>query len=104
MYPTLALIALDTLPFQASSVSCERLFSASKRVADDCCASLGATQFGELQIMKFAWRNNISDLSVWNSKLVEEVDMDEYCELLDTDNHGAESERTGVPTFEDFND
>jgi hypothetical protein len=37
-------------------------------------------------------------------KLVKEVDMDEYCELLDTDNHAAESERTGGATFEDFDD
>jgi hypothetical protein len=35
--------------------------------------------------MKFAWRNNIPDLAAWNSG-VEEVDLDEFCELLWADN------------------
>jgi len=33
-------------------------------------------------MMKFAWRNNISDLATWNSAQVEEVDeMKEYGRL-----------------------
>lgn len=47
-------IALDVLPCQASSVPCERLFSASKQTAENCRASLGAKRFEELQVMKFA--------------------------------------------------
>jgi hypothetical protein len=35
--------------------------------------------------MKFAWRKNISDLATWNSAQVEEVDLDEYRELLEAD-------------------
>jgi hypothetical protein len=36
--------------------------------------------------MKFAWRNNIPDLAAWNSGFVEEVDLDEFRELLWADN------------------
>ena len=36
--------------------------------------------------MKFAWHNNIPDLVAWNSGFVEEVDLDEFCELLWADN------------------
>ena len=36
--------------------------------------------------MKFAWRNNITDLAAWNSGLVEEVDLAEFEALLDADN------------------
>jgi len=34
VYPTLAWIAINVLPAQTSSISCERLFSSSKLVAD----------------------------------------------------------------------
>lgn len=36
--------------------------------------------------MKFAWRNNITDLAAWNFGLVEEVDLAEFEALLDADN------------------
>jgi hypothetical protein len=86
-YPTLGRIALDILPIPASSVPCERLFSAAKEVADDRRARLGPMKFEELQVMKFAWRNNIPDLATWNSAFVEEVDqLDEFRGLLDCDN------------------
>jgi hypothetical protein len=35
--------------------------------------------------MKFAWRNNIVDLAAWNSGQIEEVDLDEYSEMLEAD-------------------
>jgi hypothetical protein len=41
-YPTLRRIALDFLPCQASSVACERLFSAGGEVATKRRAQLGA--------------------------------------------------------------
>lgn len=85
VYPTLARIALDVLPAQASSVPCERLFSSSKQVADDRRARLGAKRFEELQLMKFAWRQNITDLVAWNSGIVEEVDLDLYQDMLMAD-------------------
>ena len=87
----LAHIALDVLPCQASSVPCERLFSASKQTADVHCSSLGTKRFEELQIMKFAWRQNIVDLAAWNLAEAEElVDLDEYSELLKGDEQAAE--------------
>jgi len=54
LFPTLMQIALDILPFQALSVPCECLFSASKQTTDLCQSSLGAKHFEELQMMNFA--------------------------------------------------
>ena len=87
LYPTLHRIVLDYLPCQASSVPCERLFSAGGEVATKQRAQLGAAQFEELQMMKFAWRNNIRDLAAWNSAQVEEIDneMREYKDMLVAD-------------------
>ena len=107
LYPTLGHIALDILPIPASSVPCERLFSAAKEIADDRRARLGPKKFEELQVMKFAWRNNIPDLATWNSAFVEEVDdleLDEFRGLLDCDDwqnkfNGLEHEG---PFDEDF--
>jgi hypothetical protein len=90
LYPTLARIALDILPLQASSVPCERLFSASKQTADDRRARLGAERFEELQIMKFAWRNTVPDLAAWNSAHVEHVNAEEFGVLLHADEMNAE--------------
>jgi hypothetical protein len=78
-------MALDYLPCPASSVPCEHLFSTSKEIADDRRSRLGAKKFEELQIMKFAWRNNIPNLAAWNSVEVEEIDGDEYQEMLAAD-------------------
>jgi hypothetical protein len=35
--------------------------------------------------MKFAWRQNITDLAAWNSGLIEEVDLDLYEDMLAVD-------------------
>jgi hAT family C-terminal dimerisation region len=83
IYPTLGRMALDILPCQASSVPCERLFSASKQVATDRRARLGAERFEELQLMKFAWRNSVVDTAAWNSGEVEQVE--EYKDFLVAD-------------------
>lgn len=66
-YPTLCHIAIDYLACQASSVPCERLFSSGGEVAMKWHAQLGAGRFEELQVLKFAWRNNIGNLTAWNS-------------------------------------
>ena len=33
--------------------------------------------------MKFAWQMKITDVVAWNSRQIDEVDLDEYQELLD---------------------
>ena len=65
-FPTLQRIAIDFLACPASSVPCERLFSGGGEIATRRHAQLGASRFEELQVMKFAWRNNIGDLAASN--------------------------------------
>jgi len=89
LFPTLARIALDILPCQASSVPCERLFSASKQTADLRRSSLGSKRFEELQIMKFAWRKKIVDNAEQNWARVEDVELGEYSEFLEVDETSA---------------
>jgi hypothetical protein len=67
LFPTLARIALDVLPAQASSVPCERMFSGSKQVATDRRACLGSIVFEELVIMKSAWGPDLYDMAAWNA-------------------------------------
>jgi len=90
LFPTLARIALNILPCQASSVPCKHLFSASKQTTDLCQLSLGAKHFEELQIMKFAWRKKIVDNVQQNWARVDEVQLEEYSEYLDADETSAE--------------
>jgi len=75
----------------ASSVSCKQLFSGGGEIATKRCAQLGVAHFKELQVMKFAWRNNIGDLAAWNSSQVEEIDnkFGEYQDLLAADREQA---------------
>jgi hypothetical protein len=96
IYPTLGRMALDFLPCQASSVPCERLFSASKQVASDQRARLGAQKFEEIQLMKFAWRQDVVDIAAWNSSEVEQVDVEEYKDLLAADIEQAGQDNLGV--------
>jgi hypothetical protein len=90
LFPTLARIALDILPCQASSVPCKCLFSASKQTADLCRSSLSAKHFEELQIMKFAWHKKIVNNVEQNWARVEEVQLGEYLEFLEADEISAE--------------
>lgn len=92
LFPTLAQIALDVLPCQASSVPCERLFSASKQTADLRRSSLGAKRFEELQVMKFAWRKDLPDYAAQNWAHVEDMQLEEYIEILDADEISVEWE------------
>jgi hypothetical protein len=83
VYPTLSRIALDVLPAQASSIPCERLFSVGKEIANERRSRLGLKQFEQLQMLKFEWRGSVVDYSVWNSGKVEDVNLDEFTELLE---------------------
>ena len=95
MYPTLRRIAIDYLACQASSVPCEWLFSGGGKVAMKWRAQLGAAWFEELQVLKFAWRNNVGDLATWNSVQVEDIDeMKEYRDLLVADVEQDEWDKT----------
>ncbi|KIM37619.1 hypothetical protein M413DRAFT_39798, partial [Hebeloma cylindrosporum] len=82
LYPTLARIALDVLPSQASSVPCERMFSGTKQIATDRRSCLGPKPFEELTVMKSAWGPGIYDAASWNSAQVEEVGLVEFEEML----------------------
>lgn len=73
---------MDVLASQASSVPCERLFSGSKQTATDRRARLGNARFEELQMMKHSWKLSLIDIAAWNSGQVEEVDMQEFEEML----------------------
>ena len=90
-YPTLRRITIDFLACPASSIPCERLFSGGSEIATRCRAQLGVTRFEELQVMKFAWRNTIGNLTAWNSSQVEEIndEMGEYQDILVADGEQA---------------
>jgi hypothetical protein len=77
IYSTLARIALDILPSQASSVPCEHVFSGSKLTATDRRARLKAETFKQLQGLKRALRNQVINFAELNSGEVEMV-MDEF--------------------------
>ncbi|KAG6824472.1 hypothetical protein H0H87_010387 [Tephrocybe sp. NHM501043] len=85
VYPMLGCMALDVIPYHASSVPCECLFLASKQTADNCCACLGVTTFEQLQIMKFAWRSKTTDIAAINSQHVNEINVEPFQELLGED-------------------
>ena len=85
LYPTLARIALDVLPSQASSVPCERLFSGTKQIAVDRRARLGAAVFEELVVMGSAWGPDIYDMAAWTNSQEEEVDFFDFEDMLAND-------------------
>ena len=86
LYPTLARIALDVLPSQASLVPCEWLFLGSKQIVIDRWACLGSTVFEQLVIMGSAWRPDLYDMAAWTAYQQEEVECFlDYMEMLDED-------------------
>lgn len=72
-FPTLARLAIDILPIQASSVPCERLFSSAKEITTDKRSRLGPVRFEQLQMLKHHWRSGIIDLALWNLGHEEEM-------------------------------
>ena len=85
VFPTLARIALDVLPSQASSVPCERLFSGTKQIAVDRRARLGSAVFEELVVLGSAWRSDLYDMAAWTGSQEEEVDFFDFGEMLAND-------------------
>jgi len=73
------------LPIQASSVPCERLFSAGKEIAVARHAQLGAELFEQLQMLTFAWKETLVNHTAWNSEYMEVFDLDEFKEMLAND-------------------
>ena len=90
-YPTLCHIAINFLAYPTSFIPCEQLFSGGGKITTKHRAQLGVAHFEELQVMKFAWRNNIGDLTAWNSSQVEEIDneLGEYQDMLAADGEQA---------------
>lgn len=62
---------------------------------------MGATRFEELQLMKFAWRRNVTNLAAWNSGLVEEIDSDFYCDMLAVDEAENDLDKNSVEMVQD---
>jgi hypothetical protein len=81
VYPTLAKIALDVLPVQASSVPCKQLFSAGKEIAVDRRAQLGAELFEQLQVLKCYWKKSVDEADL-DTEQVEEIRLEEYRDML----------------------
>ena len=64
---------------------CERLFSATKQIATDCRARLGAGMFEKLAIMRSAWGPKLFDAAALNSMQVEEVNLPDFEDMLADD-------------------
>ena len=61
--------------------------------------------FKELQMMKFAWRNNnISDLAAWNSSQIEEIkdEFTEYKDMLVADKDFDEWDKLALADHDEF--
>ena len=73
---------------------CERLFSAGKEIAVARRSQLGADLFEQLQILKSAWKKSVFDEAAYNTNCAEEIDMDEYREMLiaDGEDQGFDSD------------
>ena len=69
----------------ASSVPCERLFSAGAEIATDRRSRLGSGRFEELQIMKHTWNSSLVDHAQVNSCEVENVLLQDFKELYERD-------------------
>ena len=92
IFPILAKIAMDVCAVPASSVPCERLFSAGAETATNRWSRLCSNQFEQLQVMKFAWRKSVVDHAASNSSSTEEVLLTDFTELLCLDDEAVEWE------------
>ena len=84
-YPTLSRITMDICAIPATSVPCECLFSTGGKIATDWHSHLGSDIFEQLQVLRHAWQNRIVDQANLNSANVDEINMEEFQELLQQD-------------------
>lgn len=96
-YPTVGRIALNVIPAQASSVPCERLFSASKPDANQHRARIGPLRFEQVQVLKARWKEGAVDFAKVNAKFVEVYAIGEYEAMLAEDADMAELDKYMVP-------
>ena len=64
---------------------CERLFSAGAEIATDRRSHLGSGHFEELQVLKHAWNHTLIDRAGMNSDNIEDVNIEDFKELLEWD-------------------
>ena len=83
-------MAMDICAIPATSVPCERLFSAGTEVATDQQSRLSVDKFEQPQLLKHAWQNNVIDTARLNSSTTNEEYLDEFQELLKMDNELVE--------------
>ena len=69
---------------------CERLFSSSKQVTTERRSRLGSNRLEQLLVMKSAWMDTIVDWAAINSAAVEEIEMNDFTDLLQADNEARE--------------
>lgn len=80
---------------------CERVFSGTKQVATDRRACLGPAAFEELTIMKSAWGTKIYDTAAWNAAQVEEVNLEDFEQMLIDDVDTVEWDKGCNDSYED---
>ncbi|KIK91935.1 hypothetical protein PAXRUDRAFT_148392 [Paxillus rubicundulus Ve08.2h10] len=90
IYLTLSQIAMDVCAIPTTSVPCERLFSAGAEIVTDCHSRLGGEKLECLEVLEHAWRDKVTDHAAANSTKINEVYLEDFRELLRTDNELAE--------------
>ncbi|KDQ15184.1 hypothetical protein BOTBODRAFT_625370 [Botryobasidium botryosum FD-172 SS1] len=82
-YPLLFKMAMDYLPIMASSVPCERVFSASAQTDTARRSRISPALLGALQVLKFALKKARLDFSVQYINHVEELEITQTQSDLD---------------------
>jgi hypothetical protein len=59
------------------------------------------SRFEELQLIKFAWHRNITNLAAWNLGLVEEINLSLYCDMLAVDEAKDELDKSSMEMVTD---
>ena len=81
---------MDVCAIPATSVPCERLFSAGAEIATDRRSRLGSERFEHLQVLKHSWHRHIVDHAAVNSADASEVFLNQFKEILTMDAELAE--------------